>query len=65
VAYLGGAFAGLRFGWLVAAAGIVAAMSVTRGQAADAAFSAGISVDPFSTYIRWTVLGLGLLLCLV
>ena len=65
VAYLGGAFAGLRFGWLVATAGIVAAMSVTRGQAADAAFSAGIAIDPFSTYIRWTVLALGLLLCLV
>jgi NADH-quinone oxidoreductase subunit N len=64
-AYLGGAFAGLRFGWLVAAAGIVAAMLVTRGQAADPAFSAGIAIDPFSTYIRWTVLGLGLLLCLV
>jgi NADH-quinone oxidoreductase subunit N len=65
VAYLGGAFAGLRFGWLVATAGIVAAMSVTRGQAADAAFSAGIAIDPFSTYMRWTVLALGLLLCLV
>jgi len=64
-AYLGGAFAGLRFGWLVAAAGIIAAMLVTRGQAADPAFSAGIAIDPFSTYIRWTVLGLGLLLCLV
>ncbi len=64
-AYLGGAFAGLRFGWLVAAAGIVAAMLVTRGQAADPAFSAGIAIDPFSTYLRWTVLGLGLLLCLV
>ncbi|MFM7205368.1 MAG: NADH-quinone oxidoreductase subunit N [Planctomycetaceae bacterium] len=65
VAYLGGAFAGLRFGWLVAAAGIVAAACVTPGQMGDAAFSAGIVVDPFSTYIRWTVLGLGLLLCLV
>ncbi len=64
-AYLGGAFAGLRFGWLVAAAGIVAALLVTRGQAADPAFSAGIAIDPFSTYIRWMVLGLGLLLCLV
>ena len=32
VAYLGGAFVGLRFGWLVAAAGIVTAMIVTRGQ---------------------------------
>ena len=65
VAYLGGAFAGLRFGWLVAAAGIVAAMAVTRGQAADPVFSAGVTVDAFSGFIRWTVLALGLLLCLV
>jgi NADH-quinone oxidoreductase subunit N len=65
VAYLGGAFAGLRFGWLVAAAGIVAAMAATRGQAADAAFSAGVAVDAFSGFIRWTVLALGFLLCLV
>jgi NADH-quinone oxidoreductase subunit N len=65
VAYLGGAFAGLRFGWLVAAAGIVAAMAVTRGQAADPVFSAGVTVDAFSGFIRWTVLALGFLLCLV
>lgn len=65
VAYLGGAFAGLRFGWLVAAAGIVAAMAVTRGQTADPVFSATVAVDAFSTYIRWTTLGLGLLICLV
>lgn len=64
-AYLGGAFAGLRFGWLVATAGVIAAMLVTRGQTADPAFSAGIAIDPFSTFIRWTVLSLGLLLCLV
>ena len=65
VAYLGGAFAGLRFGWLVAAAGIVAAMAVTRGQAADPAFSAGVTIDAFSGFIRWTVLALGFMLCLV
>jgi NADH-quinone oxidoreductase subunit N len=65
VAYLGGAFAGLRFGWLVAASGIVAAMAVTRGQAADPVFSAGVTVDAFSGFIRWTVLALGFLLCLV
>jgi len=65
VAYLGGAFAGLRFGWLVAAAGIVAAMAVTRGQAADPVFSAGVTIDAFSGFIRWTVLTLGFLLCMV
>jgi NADH-quinone oxidoreductase subunit N len=65
VAYLGGVFLGLRWGWLVAGAGIVAAMAVTRGQAADAAFSAGVSVDAFSGFVRWSVLTLGLLLVLV
>ena len=35
VAYLGGAFAGLRHGWLVALVGIVAAMSLAGGQPAD------------------------------
>lgn len=64
-AYLGGAFAGLRAGWLAAAAGIVAAMAVTRGPSGEAAFSGGVVVDDFSTFIRWTVLSLGLLLCLV
>jgi NADH-quinone oxidoreductase subunit N len=65
VAYLGGAFAGLRAGWLVATAGIVAAMAVTRGQSAEPAFAAGVAVDAFSGFIRWTVLALGLLVCLV
>ena len=65
VAYLGGAFAGLRAGWLVATAGIVAAMAVTRGQSAEPAFAAGVAVDAFSSFIRWTVLALGLLVCLV
>jgi NADH-quinone oxidoreductase subunit N len=64
VAYLGGAFAGLRHGWLVAAAGIVAAMLTIRGQAGDAASSV-VAVDAFSGFIRWTVLGLGLVLALV
>ena len=64
-AYLGGAFAGLRAGWLTAAAGIVAAMLVTRGPTGGATFSGGVVIDDFSTYIRWTVLALGLLLCLV
>jgi len=64
VAYLGGAFAGLRHGWLVAAAGIVAAMLAIRGQAGEAASSV-VAVDAFSGFIRWTVLALGLLLALV
>ena len=42
VASLGGAFAGLRLGWLIAAAGIVTAMAVTRGQTAEPAFSATV-----------------------
>jgi NADH-quinone oxidoreductase subunit N len=65
VAYLGGAFVGLRFGWLVAAAGIATAMIVTRGQSPNPAFSAGVTIDAFSMFVRWTVLSLGLLLCFV
>jgi NADH-quinone oxidoreductase subunit N len=65
VAYLGGAFLGLRWGWLVATAGIVTAMVVSRGQAAEPVFSASVTVDTFSGFIRWTVLSLGLLLTLV
>ena len=38
VAYLGGAFAGLRSGWIVALVGIATAMALAGGQpAADAA----------------------------
>jgi NADH-quinone oxidoreductase subunit N len=67
IAFLGGAFAGLRSGWFVAVAGIVAAMLVAGGQPADGAWieSGGIRIDAFSTYIRWTVLGLGAILALV
>lgn len=67
IAFLGGAFAGLRGGWSVAVAGIVAAMLVAGGQPADGAWieSGGIRIDAFSTYIRWTVLGLGAILALV
>jgi NADH-quinone oxidoreductase subunit N len=64
-AYLGGAFAGLRAGWLVATAGVIAALAVTRGQSGASDFSGGVTVDDFSTFVRWTVLVLGLLLCLV
>jgi len=67
VAYLGGAFAGLRHGWLVALAGILAAMSLAGGQPADGASvtSGPITVDAFSTFVRWVVLGAGALLVLV
>ena len=67
VAFLGGAFAGLRSGWAVAFLGIVAALFVAGGQPAEGAWvaSGGIRIDAFSTYIRWIVLSLGALLSLV
>ncbi len=67
VAYLGGAFAGIRHGWLVALVGILAAMGVAGGQPTDGAAvtSGGIRIDGFSTFVRWTVLGTGALLVLV
>jgi NADH-quinone oxidoreductase subunit N len=67
VAFLGGAFAGLRSGWAVAFTGIVAAMLVAGGQPSEGAWvaSGGIRIDAFSTYIRWIVLSLGAILALV
>jgi len=67
VAFLGGAFAGLRSGWAVAIIGILAAMAVSAGQPPDGGWlaSGGIRIDAFSTYIRWLVLGVGALLALV
>jgi NADH-quinone oxidoreductase subunit N len=67
VAYLGGAFLGLRHGWLVALAGIAAAVSLTGGQPADGAVVASgpVTIDGFSTFVRWAVLGIGALLALV
>lgn len=67
VAYLGGAFAGLRHGWLVAMVGIAAAMSVAGGQPADGAtvVSGPVTIDGFSTFLRCAVLGVGAILCLV
>jgi len=67
VAFLGGAFGGIRTGWLIALVGIAAAWWLAGGQPADAATiaSGGVMVDGFSTFIRWTVLGLGALLALV
>ncbi|MFM8951848.1 MAG: NADH-quinone oxidoreductase subunit N [Planctomycetaceae bacterium] len=66
-AFLGGAFLGLRSGWVVAILGIAAAWALAGGQPADAATitSGGVRVDGFSTFIRWLVLGLGALLALV
>jgi NADH-quinone oxidoreductase subunit N len=67
IAFLGGAFAGLRSGWSVALVGIFAAMLVAGGQPAEGAWvaSGGIRIDAFSTYIRWMVLALGGILALV
>ena len=67
IAFLGGAFAGLRSGWSVAVIGILAAMLVAGGQPAEGAWveSGGIRIDAFSTYIRWMVLALGAILALV
>ena len=67
VAFLGGAFVGLRSGWLVALAGIGVAMLVAGGQpdAGTWLASGGIRLDAFSAYVRWTVLALGAILALV
>ncbi len=67
VAFLGGAFAGIRHGWLVALIGILAALSLVGGQPGDGATvtSGGIRIDAFSTFVRWAVLGTGALLALV
>jgi len=67
VVYLGGAFTGLRHGWLVALVGIAGAMSVTASQPTDgaSAISGPVVIDSFSTFVRWTVLGVGALLALV
>ena len=67
VAFLGGAFTGLRSGWSVAFVGIIAAMLVAGGQPPEGAWvaSGGIRIDAFSAYIRWVVLGLGAILALV
>ena len=67
VAYLGGAFAGLRQGWLVALAGIAAALTLAGGQPADGASitSGPVTIDAFSAFVRWLVLGAGALLALV
>jgi len=67
VTYLGGAFLGLRHGWLLAVAGIAGAWSLAGGLPAEgvAMTSGGVRLDAFSSFIRWTTLGLGGLLALV
>jgi len=76
VAFLAGAFAGVRRGWLIAGAAIAAAMFLMGSQpgagmlAADPAgrgsiVSGPVAIDAFSGFVRWTVLGLGLVLALV
>jgi NADH-quinone oxidoreductase subunit N len=67
VVYLGGAFTGLRHGWLVALVGVACAMIVTASQSSDGtpAISGPVVIDGFSTFVRWTVLGVGGLLTLV
>lgn len=67
VAYLGGAFLGLRHGWLVALAGVFAAWVVAGGQPVDGAVAAsgGVAIDAFSSFVRQAVLVLGGLVALV
>ncbi|NBT13677.1 MAG: NADH-quinone oxidoreductase subunit N [Planctomycetia bacterium] len=76
VAFLAGAFAGVRHGWSIAVATILAAMALAWSQpgagmlAGDPSglgsmVSGPVAIDAFSSYIRWTVLGLGLVLGLV
>jgi len=66
-ALLGGAFAGLRAGWIVALVGIAAAMALAGGQpAADALLASGpVTLDGFSAFVRWLVLVVGAILALV
>jgi NADH-quinone oxidoreductase subunit N len=65
VAFIGGAFLGLRSGWLVALGGIGLAAAVAAGQSGSLAAAGGVRIDAFATFVRWAVLGLGALLALV
>ncbi|NDC52995.1 MAG: NADH-quinone oxidoreductase subunit N [Planctomycetia bacterium] len=76
IAFLAGAFAGVRRGWLIAVATIAAALvlawsqpggcSLAGGAAERGSITSGpVSIDAFSTFTRQAVLGLGLLLALV
>ena len=63
--FLGGAFAGLRAGWLVALGGIVAALFVATVAAPADGVSGPLTIDGFSGFVRWLVLLLGTLVALV
>jgi NADH-quinone oxidoreductase subunit N len=67
VALLGAAFAGLRSGWLVALIGIAVALGLAGGQpaAGTSIISGPITIDGFSSYVRWIVLVAGGILALV
>jgi NADH-quinone oxidoreductase subunit N len=67
VALLGAAFAGLRSGWLVALIGIAVAMGLAGGlpAAGTSLISGPITIDGFSSYVRWIVLLAGGILALV
>jgi NADH-quinone oxidoreductase subunit N len=67
LALLGAAFAGLRSGWLVALIGIGAAMALAGGlpAAGTSVISGPITIDGFSSYVRWIVLLTGGILALV
>jgi len=65
--FLGGAFLGLRSGWLLAVAGIAGAWSLAGDLPAEglAMTSGGVRLDGFSWFIRTATIGLGGLLALV
>lgn len=66
IAFLGGAFAGLRSGWLVALLGIGAALTMSGTPPLDGvAVSGPVAIDGFSAFVRWLVLVLGGLVTLV
>ncbi len=64
VAYLAGAFAGFRHGWLLAFAGIAVAVVASDRQPGEAV-SSGVCIDGFASFVRWLVLVTGGLLTLV
>ena len=64
VAYLAGAFAGFRHGWILAVAAIVTALVVAGRQPIDAVSSV-VCIDGFASFVRWLVLVTGGLLVLV
>ena len=67
VAYLGGAFAGLRQGWLVALVGIAAAAAWPDGglEPGSVVVSGPLAIDDFASFVRRVVLWAGAGLALV